>query len=153
MQEKLKHMEVFEYYYNLGEKRNFSKISRQFVVSVQSVKLWSGNFNWQERIHLRDIEVAKQLRKKTIYDTVKIKAARLKEISNLQKILTRAIKTAVKSLRDNKLKVKSPADLNFITLSKERITKLEQLLLGEDTARETLDIYIEIEGEDEDKDE
>lgn len=145
MQETALHNEAFEFYYGLGSKRRFPTVVQEYSVSRQTVQNWSRHFNWAERVHLRDIEVAKELKKRTLSSTVNIKAKRLKELSNIQNILNKAIKTAIKTIKENKEFAKNPADLNFLTLSKERITRLEQLLLGEDTAKETLEIRVGLE--------
>jgi len=66
MKETLKHREVFEFYYSIGDKRNLSSVAVQYKFSERSIAKWSKLFNWQERIEQRDIEIGKELEKKTL---------------------------------------------------------------------------------------
>ena len=66
MKETLKHREIFEFYYSIGDKRSITEVARKFTVSRASVSKWSRVFNWQKRIEQRDIEIGKELEKKTL---------------------------------------------------------------------------------------
>lgn len=63
--ETLKQIKAFEYYYKLGEKRNAKKVADKFKVSVSAVYTWSKTFNWKERVIERDKDNAKWLIEKT----------------------------------------------------------------------------------------
>jgi len=60
MKETLRHKEAFEYYYNLGEKRGLREVTQNFNITLTAVANWSKAFNWQERVAIRDNEVAQK---------------------------------------------------------------------------------------------
>jgi hypothetical protein len=80
MQEKQKHHDAFEFYYSLGTKRSYPQVASKFTVSRTSVKKWAKAFNWQERVLIRDGEIANKVEKKTIDSIVEKKAKYLKMI-------------------------------------------------------------------------
>ena len=135
MKETLRHLSAYEFYYNSGNKLSYSKVAKEFSVSETSIKKWAKAHNWKERAHLRDIEIAKKLKEKTTQSAVNITAKRLKETQDLHKILGVAIQTAIQALKDGDLKVNTEAGLERLILSKERLIKLERLLIGEATDR------------------
>ncbi len=61
---------AFEYYFALGEKRSYQKVSQQFGVSLSTVKLWGKSFRWKERIRERDVQVAREVATRTLNDEV-----------------------------------------------------------------------------------
>ena len=125
MTETLQHREAFEYYYSLGEHRNLSSVAIHFKFSERSLAKWSKEFNWQERILQRDIEIGKKLEKKT-NTTVLNEKAKYREL----------IKNAIAGMGD--IKVESVKDY-------ETLVKLDLLLMGE--ATEESKITIALEGE------
>jgi hypothetical protein len=46
--------------------RGCQLVGNEFTVSRASVSKWSRVFNWQKRIEQRDIEIGKELEKKTL---------------------------------------------------------------------------------------
>ena len=139
MQEKLKHTEAFEYYYSLGDKRNYQKVADKFQVSHTSIRKWSKNFNWKERIQQRDFQNAKELKKKT-------DKAIISEKANYRKIIKGAIGQFVKKLQSGEIEIKNVQDL-------EKLVKLDMLLMGEDTEKqggEGTTIKIRLSGDEDD---
>ena len=68
MNEKQKHLDAFELFYRLGgvgSDENFSKVSGKFQVTERTVWNWYKKFGWKERVHLRNIDVNKEVVKKT----------------------------------------------------------------------------------------
>ena len=68
MNEKQKHLNAFELFFTLGgiaSDENFSKISVKFHVTARTVWNWYKKFGWKERVHLRNIEVNKEVIEKT----------------------------------------------------------------------------------------
>jgi hypothetical protein len=68
MNEKQKHLDAFELFYRLGgvgSDENFSKVSGKFQVTERTVWNWYKKFGWKERVHLRNIDVNKEVIKKT----------------------------------------------------------------------------------------
>lgn len=115
MIETLQHKEAFEYYYSLGEVRKLTAVSLRFNCGKRTIEGWSKNFNWQERITQRDIEISKGLEKKT-------NTTILNEKANYRRI----IKEAIKGMGD--IKVLNPKDLGTLV-------KLDLLLMGEATEK------------------
>ena len=64
------HKKAFEFYYSLGEKRNLQQVASESKVSIGSVKLWSGAFNWQHKISQRDASVAREIAARVIGDEI-----------------------------------------------------------------------------------
>jgi len=72
------HRDAFEFYYSLGtQNRNLEKVAKQFKVSEASTHLWSQEFNWQERIFLRDKKVADGIETKVDSKIIEEKAKML----------------------------------------------------------------------------
>jgi len=68
MNEKQKHLDAFEMFFKLGgvgSDENFSKVSGKFQVTERTVWNWYKKFGWKERVHLRNIDVNKEVIKKT----------------------------------------------------------------------------------------
>lgn len=78
MNETLRHKEAFEYYYKLGDKRSYPQVADKFTVSETSIKVWSANFDWKERIKKRDEQNALALAKRNDRQIVRDKAKDLK---------------------------------------------------------------------------
>jgi len=115
MTETLQHKEAFEYYYSLGDKRNLASVAIQFKFSERSLFKWSKEFDWQERIIQRDINIGKSLEKKTNITVLNEKAKHLKIISEA---IIRMRPVNIETVKDY-----------------ETIVKLELLLLGEATEK------------------
>lgn len=127
MKETLQHKEAFEYYYSLGENRGYREVAQKFNTSLTTLAKWGKTFNWQERVTQRDIEISKQLEKKT-NTTV------LNEKANYRKL----IKEAITNMND--IKIESVKDY-------ETLVKLDLLLMGESTEKSDNTISIKLEGE------
>ena len=144
MKETLRHKEAFEYYYSLGDKRNFSSVAVQFKVSERSIAKWSKNFNWQERIEQRDIEISKGLEDKTNETIINIKAGFKSEIKvqlNIFKVmLNKLIKKFKESKEDETIEIKKIEDLKVVTDSYEKLIKLYLTLIGEASEIEEIEL-------------
>lgn len=117
MKETLRHKEAFEYYYSLGDNRSYPKVALKFTVSKTSIKKWAKNFNWQERIELRDINNGKELEKKVDKAIVNSKA-------DYRALIKKVVKKFEQKLKDGKIRIERPEDLNVMA-------KLDLLLMGE----------------------
>ena len=104
MIERPKHIEAFEYYYSLGNKRTLKKVSEKYSCSIPNIKKWSRAFNWQERVKLRDIENSKALENKLKPKTNKIivntKADYRAEIKSQLNILKALLNKVIKDIKD-----------------------------------------------------
>ena len=72
--EKQKHIFAFERYYALGDKRRLADLATEIKTSLTTIEDWSRKYDWQERIQLRDQEIARRLEQKTINSIVDDKA-------------------------------------------------------------------------------
>ena len=127
MKETLRHREALEYYYILGDKRTLQKVADKFTVSRQSISKWKREFNWQNRIELRDINNGKKLEAKTDKAIVSSKA-------DYRALIKKVVKKFEEKLKDGKIRIERPEDLNVMA-------KLDLLLMGE--ATEDIDIKVE----------
>ena len=119
MKETLRHTEAYNFYYALGDKRTLQLVANKFTVSRQSVDKWKREFNWRDRVELRDINNGKKLEAKTDKIVVNSKAdyrALIRQTVNLYK----------QRLDDGKIIINRPQDL-------ETLAKLDLTLMGEAT--------------------
>jgi len=59
MEETQRHRDAFEFYYALGSKRSCPQVAQEFSISHNSAKKWRKNFDWPERVRIRDIDVTR----------------------------------------------------------------------------------------------
>jgi len=144
MKETLRHKEAFEYYYTLGDKRNSSSVAVQYKVSERSIFKWSKNFNWQERIEQRDIEISKGLETKTNETIISIKAgfkAEIKvQLSIFKTMLNKLIKKFKESKENEIIEINKIDDLKIVTDCYEKLVKLYLTLIGEASEIEEIEL-------------
>ena len=107
MIETLRHTEAFEFFYSLGDKRNYIKVSKQFKVSHTSVYKWSKNFKWAERVVTRDLNISKRIEREVIQNI-------MEEKKNFLEILKGQIRKVVRDNGDGKeitIKIENQSDL------------------------------------------
>jgi hypothetical protein len=126
VKETLRHREAFEYYYILGDKRTLQLVANKFTVSRQSVDKWKREFNWRDRVELRDVNNGKKLEAKTDKVVVNSKA-------DYRALIRKVVKEFEQKLKDKKIKISSPGDLT-------EMAKLDLLMMGESTERGELKI-------------
>jgi len=122
MKETLRHKEVFEYYYSLGEKRGLRKVGHKYDVSRSAIGKWSKAFNWQERVEQRDIENAKKLETEVNKAVVSSKA-------DYRALIKKVVKEFENRLEAGKIRIAKPEDLSIMA-------KLDLLMMGEATEKE-----------------
>ena len=89
--EQSQHRLGFEHYCALGEKRTYAQVATEMGVDHTTVKLWARSFNWQERVHARDLDLARQIADKTLKTGLDDRARRRKLIDLALAKLFRAI--------------------------------------------------------------
>jgi len=146
MIENQKHIKAFSYYYSLGDKRTLEAVAERFNIGKRALERWSSVLNWQERVALMDIEVARALKKKDIRAVVATKAQYRREIQNNLKIVKALIGTAVEKLKAGTLDVETAKDLDKAMASFDRLAKLDLTLMGEDPGDQV--IKVTVKGED-----
>ena len=85
------HERAFEYYYELGEKRSYDRVTAEFSVSLSTVKLWGQSFKWKNRVKDRDIQIAREMAYRTLGDEVNHRERNLKIVQMSLVQLARAI--------------------------------------------------------------
>jgi hypothetical protein len=111
------HKKAFEFYYGLGEGRNYRKVAQEFKVSLGAVKAWGRNFGWKRRVGERDGEVARALADQNLKDGVE-RAARNRKILGL------ALVQVARAIAEGRVKP-TISDL-------DRLLRLEEFLREED---------------------
>lgn len=56
-----RHQQAFEIYWSLGQKRSYGRVARRIGVSASTIKLWSRQQRWQQRILEREVQQSRQL--------------------------------------------------------------------------------------------
>ena len=114
------HERAFEYYYALGEKRSYDKVTAEFSVSLSTVKLWGQSFNWKHRVKDRDIQIAREMASRTLSDGVNHRER------NLQIVQMSLVRIA-KAIVDGEVKM-TLSDL-------DKLIRLESFLRDEPDSR------------------
>ena len=142
MKETLKHQEVFNLYYGMGKDRSLAKLREKMssespykAFNLKTLQRWSKEFNWQERIIQRDIQVAKGLEKQMLASIVSTKAKYRKEIADSLSVIRAALLMVAKKLKERVIEPEEIGDLQWLTTAQDRLVKLDLLLLGEATAK------------------
>jgi len=118
LKESLTMQKAFQFYYELGEKRNYRKVARKFDKSVEWLQQVSRKFQWIKRVDIKDRNVSDQASED--YDKILKKANK----QNLQLIQAFRHRFAER-LQSGKIEIR-PGDL-------DRLARLERLILGETT--------------------
>lgn len=113
MKEQEHHKKAFEFYYGMGEGRNYRKVAEEFGVSLGAIKTWGRNFGWKRRVGERDGEVARALADQNLKDGVE-RAARNR------KLVEMGLVRVAQAIAEGKVKV-TVADL-------DRLIRLEEFL-------------------------
>lgn len=149
MKESLRHKEVFEQYYIMGNDRSLSKLReklmslecRQDVVNLRTLQRWSKAFNWQERIEQRDIEVSRGLEIKTNETIINIKAGFKAEIKVQLSIFKFMLNKLIEKFKnDEMLEIKNLDNLKIVVDSYEKLIKLYLTLIGEASEIEEIEL-------------
>jgi len=143
MHEEEKHRDVFEVYYALGDKRSIKKLHQhctetapEYAPSLRTLKNWSSWFNWQEKVQIRDTEIARGVEAKVTKSNIDARAKALKEIQNLTGLVWAAIETAFpKDKKTGKritmIRVETPRDLSNLVNSLLRAEEVKLKVAGE----------------------
>ena len=114
------HERAFEYYYALGEKRSYDKVTAEFSVSLSTVKLWGQSFRWKHRVKDRDIQIAREMASRTLSDEVN---HRERNLQIVQMSLVRLAKAVV------------DGDVKMILGDLDKLIRLESFLRDEPDSR------------------
>jgi hypothetical protein len=113
MREREHHEKAFEFYYALGEGRNYGQVAEEFSASLGTVKLWGRSFDWGRRIAERDANVARAMADRTMKDGME------RGLRN-SKLIEMALVRVAKAIAEGEVKM-TVSDL-------DRLIRLEQYL-------------------------
>ena len=116
-------VKAFEFYYSLGEHRNYDKVAAEFAVAISTVKLWGTSFGWKERIRDRDLEIAREVATRTLDSEVS------RRERNTQ-IIQMAILQLAKAVAEGQVKM-TLSDL-------DKLIRLEAFLSNEPDSRQEI---------------
>jgi len=142
---KLQQEAAFDRYYAMGASRVLNELRKNLVdteeftdrsPALQTLKTWSKENNWQERLKLRDIENSKKVQAKTDREVVNTKADYRKDIRLTQQPLKAAINKVIVPAKDGKpatinIEVENARDLALIVGALEKLIKLDLVMIGE----------------------
>jgi hypothetical protein len=145
MKETPEHIEIFELYYAMGNSRSLEKLLKKLhqdgtktAPSMRTLKRWSNEFNWQQRVEQRDIENSKALEdklkpqtNKTIVNTKADYRAEIKtQLGILKAILNKSIeKIKARDIID----ISNTNDLKDVINSYTKLCDMDLKLMGEAT--------------------
>ena len=112
----IKHLDAFEFYYSLGSARTYEQVAQEFKKSEKTIRNWGYAEKWAEEIKLRDLEVLKETRRKTIQE-------RVAKGMKYQKIIEASIGKYIDGLKSGAVVISSVNDL-------EKLFKLDAYLDG-----------------------
>ena len=124
MKETQKHRDVFEVYFSIKPSRSLEKCRQQLIKmagtdnkipapALRTLSRWSIEFNWQDRILLREKEIAKGVESKMIKEEINSRAASIKSIRNSVDALKKALASAFyKRAKDNKVLLREVVEIN-----------------------------------------
>lgn len=140
MRETKEHTDAFNEYYLMGDKRSLTVLAGDRGVSVKTTKKWSAEFNWQERIKLRDIEIGRKTTEKVDDQIVNTKADYRRDIKLSMQPVKAAINSAIiKNKKTGKAKlnfsVEDAKDLKAMVDSLEKLIKVDLVIMGEPDSR------------------
>ncbi|HEY0828673.1 MAG TPA: hypothetical protein VGE40_11295 [Bacilli bacterium] len=116
MRETREHIEAFDYYYSLGEFRSLGKVAQKFGKGNITVKRWSSEFHWQNRVQERDQQLGEQLILRTNEEILGFHEMNREIAKNL-------IQDYLDRVKDGKIKLHSIADW-------KRVVEIEQMIAG-----------------------
>lgn len=103
MQEQRRHRDWFEYYYNLGADRTFTKVSSHFGVSLNTICKASRCFNWPAKVKERDDLVFNKIQEENLSDITE-------SMNTYRKVIKASVAKYIASLKDGRVQITSVKD-------------------------------------------
>ena len=142
MRETQRHKDAFEYWLSLGGGTGLDdciKVAQEFHISKRTFWNWYNELNWANRRDIRLNARAKKLEEKVDNNVVDRKAKELAEIAEIKAIAIGTIKATIDVTKEKldklKVKIETPHELAVMIKTYKELVTLEQLLIGEDTER------------------
>lgn len=115
MKEREHQEKAFEFYYALGEGRNYGQVAKEFSVSLGTVKLWGRTFDWGKRIRERDAEVARAMADRSLQEATE------RGLRNT-KLIEMALVRVAKAIAEGEVKM-TVSDLDRLIRLEEYLTE------------------------------
>lgn len=123
-EETLRHKEVFEIYYAMGDARSLRNLGELVGVSLNTIELWSTTFEWQDRIAQRDKQLIRRIQDDFYEESLRF---RCYYIDLVKEMIASCLEVDPKTgKRAITIKPSSVSDL-------EKLIKLHMTLMGEPT--------------------
>lgn len=124
----IEHIEEFEYYYNLGSKRTYTAVAKNFNVGLTSVHRWATSEGWKEEVEERNLAYLKQV-KRNLYKRTE------KTLNTFNFAVNKTLQHYIKQIEAGKIKIESVEDLDKLTkilvsLGGYNISLIDNSLLG-----------------------
>jgi len=131
-------LEAFERYVSLGKERSLDKLKQVYKeYRMGTLGLWSGKFDWQNRVEERDKQIAEKAEKITDNKLAKDISAHRTKLLNTQAIVYKAIEGVVVTDKETGKKVINPKvipdsarGLKELSDGLTNLTKLDAQLAG-----------------------
>lgn len=116
MNERPKHIDAFNAYFALGEKRSLEKLhliltknplSMKKAPSLSTLKIWSGAFGWQERVMIRNRDIAQNAEARITKEEEDIRVAVYRKLRKEEEIYTAQEVTAFYTDETGKTRLKA----------------------------------------------
>lgn len=117
--------EAFDYYYTLGDDRNYTKVAEKYGVSKQAVRGWALKFNWDSRINERERKLIDEMFARTDDNLVSI-------IKQLFKINDELLYKFLIDLKNNKIKINTVSEYYKLADLMIRIASLRDSVNSDD---------------------
>lgn len=125
VEEKGKHLQAFEIYYQMGIKRKLVNLADETGINLATLKKWSKDFNWNARVDRRDREVVEQMKKN---NALEFEKACIYYQQGIRKLIKRDFLDPLLENRELPFQIKSVKDI-------EILIKADVLLGGGVTSR------------------
>lgn len=120
--ETLRHQEVFEIYYAMGDARSLRNLSDIVGTAYKTLETWSSVFKWQDRVAQRDTELIKRIQEDFKDEVLKYRCFYIEVVKEMISDCFEVDEKTKK--RKINIKATSVADI-------ERLVKLHMSLMGD----------------------
>jgi hypothetical protein len=146
MPETTQQKDTFEDYWNLGTDRSLPKLHRKYAddipkgqkvsPSLPTLKSWSKKYNWQERIMLRNKDIARGTESKTIREEIDIRAEAISDMREYLKYLKVAAASAFVKGEDGKTRLRDEVKIRN---TDQLARTVSAIFRGEDTLQRLIE--------------
>lgn len=164
VEEKGKHLQAFEIYYQMGIKRKLVTLADETGIPLATIKKWAKDFNWSARVDRRDREILEEMKKNNAHEFEK---ACIYYQQGIRKLIRRDFLEPLLEGRELPFQIKNVKDLDILikadvvlgggvtsrseTISKEAKKESEiqviELIQGDEEVWEKLNQQYLVEGE------